>query len=44
MPGLVYPLVLFTALYVVLAVLVTWLMVRQIRVLHRTYRPHLTSV
>jgi cytochrome d ubiquinol oxidase subunit I len=44
MPGLVYPLVLFTALYVVLAVLVTWLMVRQIRVLHQTYKPHLTPV
>jgi cytochrome d ubiquinol oxidase subunit I len=39
MPGLVYPLILFTALYVVLAVLVTWLMVRQIRVLHETYKP-----
>jgi cytochrome d ubiquinol oxidase subunit I len=44
MPGLVYPLVLFTALYLVLAVLVTWLMVRQIRVLHQTYKPHLTPV
>jgi cytochrome d ubiquinol oxidase subunit I len=44
MPGLVYPLVLFTALYVVLAVLVTWLMVRQIRVLHQTYKPQLTNV
>jgi cytochrome d ubiquinol oxidase subunit I len=44
MPGLVYPLVLFTVLYVVLAVLVTWLMVRQIRVLHQTYKPQLTNV
>ncbi|MBD0255984.1 MAG: cytochrome ubiquinol oxidase subunit I [Cytophagales bacterium] len=44
MPGLVYPLILFTALYVVLAVLVTWLMVRQIRVLHETYKPELTPV
>ncbi len=41
MPGLVYPLILFTALYVVLAGLVTWLMIRQIRVLHETYKPQL---
>lgn len=44
MPGLVYPLILFTALYVVLAVLVTWLMMRQIQVLHQTYKPQFTNV
>jgi cytochrome d ubiquinol oxidase subunit I len=44
MPGLVYPLILFTVLYVVLAALVTWLMVRQIRVLHETYKPELANV
>ncbi len=43
MPGLVYPLILFTALYVVLAGLVTWLMIRQIRVLHETYKPQLAN-
>jgi cytochrome bd ubiquinol oxidase subunit I len=37
MPGLVYPFMLFSLLYLVLGTLVTWLMVRQIRVLHRNY-------
>jgi cytochrome bd ubiquinol oxidase subunit I len=31
MPGLVYPLIVFTAVYVLLAALVTWLMIRQFR-------------
>jgi cytochrome d ubiquinol oxidase subunit I len=43
MPGLVYSLLVFTVLYVVLAVLVTWLMVRQIKVLHETYKPQLAE-
>ncbi|MBC7919548.1 MAG: cytochrome ubiquinol oxidase subunit I [Ferruginibacter sp.] len=44
MPGLVYPLALFTGLYLVLAGLVTWLMVRQIKALHGSYAPKLTKV
>ena len=31
MPGLVYPMVLFTGVYLLLAFVVTWLMVRQFR-------------
>jgi cytochrome d ubiquinol oxidase subunit I len=38
MNGLVYPMVTFTILYLILAILVTWLMVRQIRVLHESYK------
>jgi cytochrome d ubiquinol oxidase subunit I len=34
MPGLVYPLMLFAAVYVLLSVLVTWLMTRQFRHVH----------
>jgi cytochrome d ubiquinol oxidase subunit I len=41
MNGLVYPMVTFTILYLILAILVTWLMVRQIRVLHESYKPSL---
>ncbi len=43
MPGLIYPLLLFTALYMLLAGLVTWLMVRQIKVLHETHAPQLAA-
>jgi cytochrome bd-type quinol oxidase subunit 1 len=39
MPGLVFPFLLFSLLYLILATLVTWLMVRQIRVLHQSYIP-----
>jgi cytochrome d ubiquinol oxidase subunit I len=38
MPGLMYPMLLFTVVYLVLGFLVTWLMARQIKVLHETYR------
>ena len=31
MPGLIYPMLLFTGVYLLLAFLVTWLMVRQFR-------------
>ena len=31
MPGLVYPMALFTGVYLLLAFVVTWLMVRQFR-------------
>jgi cytochrome bd ubiquinol oxidase subunit I len=41
MNGLVYPMITFTILYLILAFLVTWLMVRQIKVLHQTYKPEL---
>jgi cytochrome d ubiquinol oxidase subunit I len=41
MSGLVYPMITFTILYMILAFLVTWLMVRQISVLHETYKPEL---
>jgi cytochrome d ubiquinol oxidase subunit I len=41
MNGLVYPMITFTILYIILAFLVTWLMVRQIKVLHETYKPEL---
>jgi cytochrome d ubiquinol oxidase subunit I len=34
MPGLIYPLILFSAVYVLLAALVTWLMMRQFRHVH----------
>jgi cytochrome d ubiquinol oxidase subunit I len=41
MNGLVYPMITFTILYLILAFLVTWLMARQIKVLHETYKPEL---
>lgn len=41
MAGLVYPMVTFTLLYVVLAFMVTWLMIRQISVLHQSYQTDL---
>jgi cytochrome d ubiquinol oxidase subunit I len=41
MSGLVYPMITFTILYMILAFLVTWLMVRQISVLHESYKPEL---
>jgi cytochrome d ubiquinol oxidase subunit I len=41
MSGLVYPMLTFTILYLILAFLVTWLMIRQIRVLHENYQPEL---
>jgi cytochrome d ubiquinol oxidase subunit I len=37
MPGLVYPFLLFTAVYVFLTAVVTWLMLRHIRTLERDY-------
>jgi cytochrome d ubiquinol oxidase subunit I len=43
MPGLVFPFMLFSMLYLVLSGLVTWLMVRQIKVLHETYKPLVVS-
>lgn len=44
MNGLVFPMITFTILYLVLAILVTWLMIRQIRALHETYKPALQQV
>ncbi|MDO1447118.1 cytochrome ubiquinol oxidase subunit I [Rhodocytophaga aerolata] len=41
MSGLMYPMITFTILYLILAFLVTWLMARQIKVLHETYKPEL---
>jgi cytochrome bd ubiquinol oxidase subunit I len=41
MPGLIYPLLMYTAVYLLLAILVTMLMIRQIRALHESNQPGL---
>ncbi|MGH2575828.1 MAG: cytochrome ubiquinol oxidase subunit I [Ignavibacteria bacterium] len=37
MPGLIYPLMLFTGIYLLLSFIVTWLLVRQIKTLPKEY-------
>jgi cytochrome d ubiquinol oxidase subunit I len=41
MNGLVYPMITFTVIYALLAIMVTWLMIRQISVLHEQYKPEM---